>query len=214
MAFDFKKEYKEFYLPSGKPGIVTVPPMKYLAVRGFGNPNDEEGDYKKAVGLLYALAYTIKMSPKGGHMIEGYFDYVVPPLEGLWYQEGISGVDYSRKDEFHWISMIRVPDFVTEDVFQWAVREADRKKNIDVSKAEFLSADEGLCVQIMHVGAFDDEPATVKVMDDFALENGYELDFSPIRLHHEIYLSDPRKCAPEKLKTVIRHPVRRRDGLR
>lgn len=214
MAFDFKKEYKEFYLPSGKPGIVTVPPMKYLAVRGSGNPNDEEGDYKKAVGLLYALAYTIKMSPKGGHMIEGYFEYVVPPLEGLWYQEGISGVDYSRKDEFHWISMIRVPDFVTEDVFQWAVREAERKKNIDVSKAEFLSADEGLCVQIMHVGAFDDEPATVKVMDDFALENGYELDFSPIRLHHEIYLSDPRKCAPEKLKTVIRHPVRRRDGLR
>ena len=214
MALDFKKEYKEFYLPSGKPGIVTVPPMKYLAVRGFGNPNDEEGDYKKAVGLLYALAYTIKMSPKGGHMIEGYFDYVVPPLEGLWYQEGISGVDYSRKDEFHWISMIRVPDFVTEDVFQWAVREAERKKNIDVSKAEFLSADEGLCVQIMHVGAFDDEPATVKVMDDFALENGYELDFSPIRLHHEIYLSDPRKCAPEKLRTVIRHPVRRRDGLR
>lgn len=214
MAFDFKKEYKEFYLPSGKPGIVTVPPMKYLAVRGSGNPNDEEGDYKKAVGLLYALAYTIKMSTKGGHMIEGYFDYVVPPLEGLWYQEGISGVDYSRKDEFHWISMIRVPDFVTEDVFQWAVREAERKKNIDVSKAEFLSADEGLCVQIMHVGAFDDEPATVKVMDDFALENGYELDFSRIRLHHEIYLSDPRKCAPEKLKTVIRHPVRRRDGLR
>ena len=214
MAFDFKKEYKEFYLPSGKPGIVTVPPMKYLAVRGSGNPNDEEGDYKKAVGLLYALAYTIKMSPKGGHMIEGYFDYVVPPLEGLWYQEGISGVDYSRKDEFHWISMIRVPDFVTEDVFQWAVREAERKKKIDVSKAEFLSAAEGLCVQIMHVGAFDDEPATVKVMDDFALENGYELDFSPIRLHHEIYLSDPRKCAPEKLKTVIRHPVRRRDGLR
>ena len=214
MAFDFKKEYKEFYLPSGKPGIVTVPPMKYLAVRGEGNPNDEEGDYKKAVGLLYALAYTIKMSPKGGHLIEGYFEYVVPPLEGLWYQEGISGVDYSRKDEFHWISMIRVPDFVTEAVFQWAVREAERKKNIDVSKAEFLSADEGLCVQIMHVGAFDDEPATVKVMDDFALENGYELDFSPIRLHHEIYLSDPRRCAPEKLKTVIRHPVRRRDGLR
>ena len=214
MAFDFKKEYKEFYLPSGKPGIVSVPPMKYLAVRGSGNPNDEEGDYKKAVGLLYALAYTIKMSPKGGHMIEGYFEYVVPPLEGLWYQEGISGVDYSRKDEFHWISMIRVPDFVTEDVFQWAVREAERKKNVDVSKAEFLSADEGLCVQIMHVGAFDDEPATVKVMDDFALENGYELDFSPIRLHHEIYLSDPRKCAPEKLRTVIRHPVRRRDGLR
>ena len=214
MAFDFKKEYKEFYLPSGKPGIVTVPPMKYLAVRGSGNPNEEEGDYKKAVGLLYALAYTIKMSPKGGHMIEGYFDYVVPPLEGLWYQEGISGVDYSRKDEFHWISMIRVPDFVTEDVFQWAVREAERKKNIDVSKAELLTADEGLCFQIMHVGAFDDEPATVKVMDDFALENGYELDFSPIRLHHEIYLSDPRRCAPEKLRTIIRHPVRRRDGLR
>ena len=188
--------------------------MKYLAVRGSGNPNDEEGNYKKAVGLLYALAYTIKMSPKGGHMIEGYFEYVVPPLEGLWYQEGISGVDYSRKDEFHWISMIRVPDFVTEDVFQWAVREAERKKNIDVSKAELLTAYEGLCVQIMHVGAFDDEPATVKVMDDFALEIGYELDFSPIRLHHEIYLSDPRKCAPEKLKTVIRHPVRRRDGLR
>lgn len=214
MAFDFKKEYKEFYLPSGKPGIVTVPPMKYLAVRGYGNPNEEEGDYKKAVGLLYALAYTIKMSPKGGHMIEGYFEYVVPPLEGLWYQEGISGVDYSRKDEFHWISMIRVPDFVTEDVFQWAVREAERKKNIDVSKAELLTADEGLCVQIMHVGAFDDEPATVKVMDGFALESGYELDFSPRRMHHEIYLSDPRRCAPEKLKTVIRHPIRRRDGLR
>ena len=208
MAFDFKKEYKEFYLPKGKPEIVTVPAANYIAVRGKGDPNGEGGEYKNAIGVLYAIAYTIKMSKMGDHRIEGYFDYVVPPLEGFWWQEGIDGVDYSDKSTFQWISMIRLPDFVTEEEFAWAVGEAERKKKLDCSKAEFLTIDEGLCVQIMHLGAYDDEPATVAVMDAYLAENGYENDFSDSRRHHEIYLSDARKVAPEKWKTVIRHPIR------
>ena len=208
MAFDFKKEYKEFYLPKGKPEIVTVPAANYIAVRGKGDPNVEGGEYKNAIGVLYAIAYTIKMSKLGDHRIEGYFDYVVPPLEGFWWQEGIDGVDYSDKSTFQWISVIRLPDFVTEEEFAWAVGEAERKKKLDCSKAEFLTIDEGLCVQIMHLGAYDDEPATVAVMDAYLAENGYENDFSDSRRHHEIYLSDARKVAPEKWKTVIRHPIR------
>ena len=208
MAFDFKKEYKEFYLPKGKPEIVTVPAANYIAVRGKGDPNVEGGEYKNAIGVLYAIAYTIKMSKMGDHRIEGYFDYVVPPLEGFWWQEGIDGVDYSDKSTFQWISVIRLPDFVTEEEFAWAVGEAERKKKLDCSKAEFLTIDEGLCVQIMHLGAYDDEPATVAVMDAYLAENGYENDFSDSRRHHEIYLSDARKVAPEKWKTVIRHPIR------
>ena len=208
MAFDFKKEYREFYLPKCKPEIVTVPAANYIAVRGKGDPNVEGGEYKNSIGVLYAIAYTIKMSKMGDHRIEGYFDYVVPPLEGFWWQEGIDGVDYSDKSTFQWISMIRLPDFVTEEEFAWAVGEAERKKKLDCSKAEFLTIDEGLCVQIMHLGAYDDEPATVAVMDAYLAENGYENDFSDSRRHHEIYLSDARKVAPEKWKTVIRHPIR------
>ena len=208
MAFDFKKEYKEFYLPKSKPEIVDVPPMNFIAVRGKGNPNEEDGEYKQAVGLLYAIAYTIKMSYKGDRKIDGYFEYVVPPLEGFWWQDGIDGIDYSNKSTFNWISVIRLPDFVSIRDFEWAKTEVERKKKLDCKKAEYLTVHEGLCVQIMHIGPFDNEPETVAVMDSYIKENGYENDFSDERLHHEIYLSDPRKANPEKLKTVIRHPVR------
>ena len=211
MAFDYKKEYKEFYLPKKTPGIITVPKMNFIAVRGSGDPNQEDGDYQKALGILYAVAYTIRMSRKSNHLIECWFDYVVPPLEGFWEQEGIQGVDYSRKEDFRWISVIRLPDFVSENDFEWAVQEAERKKEQDFSKAEFLSLEEGLCVQCMHIGPYDDEPATVELMDRYLEENGYENDFSPDRQHHEIYLSDARRTAPEKLKTVIRHPIRKKD---
>ena len=209
MAFDFKKEYRELYLPKESPSVVTVPPMNFIAVRGSGDPNREDGEYRRAVGLLYGIAYTIKMSKKGNHPIDGYFDYVVPPLEGLWRQEGVSGVDYGRKDAFQWISMIRLPDFVTEADLRWAAETAAKKKKLDCSAAEFLTVDEGLCVQIMHIGPYDDEPATVALMDQFIAGLGLVNDFSDVRQHHEIYLSDARKVAPEKRKTVIRHPVRR-----
>ena len=209
MAFDFKKEYKEFYLPKNMPQIVTVPPMNFIAVRGEGDPNEEGGAYKAAVSVLYAVAYTIKMSKRGDHSIDGYYDFVVPPLEGFWWQEGLAGIDYSDKSTFHWISVIRMPDFVTKADFDWAVAEATRKKKLDCSAAEYLTIDEGECVQIMHPGAFDDEPATVALMDEYIAANGYENDFSENRLHHEIYLTDARKVASDKWKTVIRHPVKK-----
>ena len=208
MAFDYKKEYKEFYMPKDKPSIVSVPSMNYIAVRGKGDPNEEDGDYKKAIGLLYGIAFTIKMSKKGDHQIEGYFDYVVPPLEGFWWQDGVVGVDYARKDKFNWISVIRLPDFVTQADFDWAVVEATKKKKEDFSKVEFFHYEEGLCVQCMHLGAYDDEPATVDKMHAYMAEQGYELDITAERMHHEIYLSDARRVAPEKLKTVIRHPIK------
>ena len=209
MAFDFKKEYKEFYLPGKKPSIIDVPAMNYIAVRGQGDPNEEEGAYKEAIGLLYGIAFTIKMSKKGDHQIEGYFDFVVPPLEGFWWQDGIDGVDYAHKEDFHWISAMRLPDFVTKDDFDWAVAEAARKKKTDYSKVEFLTVEEGLCVQCMHIGSYDDEPATIEMMHAYIEEQGYMPDITDRRRHHEIYLSDARKVAPEKLKTVIRHPIRR-----
>ena len=212
MAFDFKKEYKEFYMPKGKPEIVTVPKANYIAVRGKGDPNDEGGAYQQAVGILYAVAYTLKMSYKTDYRIEGFFDYVVPPLEGFWWQDGVGGIDYSDKSTFNWISVIRLPDFVTQKDFDWATGEAEKKKHLDCSKAEFLTIDEGLCVQIMHIGPFDDEPATVSMMNAYLLESGYENDFSGSRLHHEIYLSDARKVAPEKWKTVIRHPIKSKEA--
>ena len=196
-------------MPKGKPEIVTVPKMNYIAVRGKGNPNEEEGEYKKSIELLYGIAYTIKMSKKGDYKIEGYFDYVVPPLEGFWWQENVDGIDYSRKENFQWISVIRLPDFVTKADFEWAIEEATRKKKMDFSKVEFLEIEEGLCVQCMHSGSYDDEPATVAAMDKFIADNGYENDISDTRRHHEIYLSDARKAAPEKLKTVIRHPIKK-----
>ena len=209
MAFDFKKEYKEFYLPAAKPSIVAVPPMNYIAVRGEGDPNAEDGAYKQSIGLLYGIAFTIKMSKMGDHRIEGYFDYVVPPLEGFWWQDGVIGIDYAQKERYKWISVIRLPDFVTKEDFDWAKEEASRKKKMDFSNAEFFRYDEELCVQCMHLGAYDDEPATVDRMHRFMEEQGYALDITDQRMHHEIYLSDARKVAPEKLKTVIRHPIRK-----
>ncbi|MBQ9987451.1 MAG: GyrI-like domain-containing protein [Erysipelotrichales bacterium] len=210
MAFDYKKEYKEYYLPKNRPSILEIPSMNYIAVRGSGDPNEEEGAYKKAIGVLYAIAYTIKMSKMGDHRIEGYFDFVVPPLEGFWWQEGVHGVDLSNKSSFQWISVIRLPDFVTLEEFEWAKQEAQRKKGIDCSMAEFLPIEEGLCVQVMHIGSYDNEPTTVALMNQYIEEQGYENDFSDTRMHHEIYLSDVRKVAQDKLKTVIRHPIKRK----
>ena len=227
MAFDFKKEYKEFYMPKNKPEIVKIPPMNYVAVRGKGNPNVECGDYQQAISILYAVAYTLKMSYKTDYKIEGFFEYVVPPLEGFWWQgeqhpvdaemrtdridrrENVKGIDCSNKDTFNWISVIRLPDFITEKDFAWAVQTATKKKKIDCSPAEFLTIDEGLCVQIMHQGSFDSEPATVALLEDYLKKQGYENNINEQRLHHEIYMSDARKVAPEKWKTVIRHPIKK-----
>lgn len=210
MAFDYKKEYKEFYMPKNKPGIIEIPQMNYIAVRGKGNPNDEAGEYKQSIGLLYAIAFTIKMSYKGTHKIDGYFEYVVPPLEGFWWQDGVAGIDYNKKEEMNFISIIRLPEFVTEDEFKWAVEEAAKKKKQDFSKVEFLTYNEGLCVQCMHIGSYDNEPATIELMNNYAQENGYETEITDKRFHHEIYLSDPRRCDVSKLKTVIRHPIKRK----
>ena len=210
MAFDYKKEYKEFYIPKNKPSIVEIPKMNYIAVRGKGNPNDEEGEYKKTIGLLYGIAFTIKMSYKGTHKIDGYFEYVVPPLEGFWWQYGRVGIDYNQKEELNFISIIRLPDFVTKKDFDWAIEEATKKKKQDFSKVEFLTYDEGICVQCMHVGSYDNEPATVELMHNYMEENGYILDITDKKFHHEIYLSDPRKCNENKLKTVIRHPIKKK----
>ena len=208
MAFDYKKEYKEFYLPPRKPGIVTVPEMHFIAVNGKGDPNEPEGEYKAALGMLYAIAFTIKMSYKGSHKIEGYFPYVVPPLEGLWRQGDGGMIDYAHKENFEWTSMIRLPEFVTREEFDWAIREATEKKKQDFSKVQFFTYDEGTCVQCMHIGSYDEEPETIRLMQEYVKEQGYEEDFSYFFLHHEIYLSDPRRAAPEKLRTVVRHPVK------
>lgn len=210
MAFDYKKEYKEFYLPKRTPSIITLPKMNYLAVRGSGDPNAENGEYKSSIGLLYGIAYTIKMSYKGPHRIDGFFEFVVPPLEGFWRQDGLdSTIDYGNKGAMHFISAIRLPDFVTKRDFDWAIAEATKKKQADFSQVEFFPYDEGTCVQCLHIGPYDDEPATIGVMHEFAQADGYEPDITATRLHHEIYLSDPRKCAAAKLKTVIRHPVKK-----
>lgn len=210
MTFDFKKEYKDIYLPSTNPTIISIPPMNYLAVRGKGNPNEENSEYKKSIELLYIIAYTIKMSYKTNYKIKDYFEYVVPPLEGFWWQNGNNTIDYNHKDEFNFISVIRLPEFVTKKDFSWAINEATKKKKLDFSKVEFMTYDEGICVQCMHLGAYDDEPITIKKMDDYMISNGYELDISDQRMHHEIYLSDPRKSEASKWKTVIRHPIKKR----
>ena len=208
MAFDFKKEYKEFYLPKNKPEIVTVPKANYLAVKGSGNPNEEDGAYKKAISMLYTIAYTLKMSYKTDYRIDGFFEYVVPPLEGFWWQEGVEGIDYTKKETFQWISVIRIPEFISKKDIAWAIATAKKKQ--DCSPVQFLTIEEGICVQMMHIGAFDEEPATVEYMDRYLEEQGYENDFSETRLHHEIYLSDARRVVPEKWRTVIRHPIRRK----
>ena len=209
MSFDFKKEYKEFYLPKSIPSVISVPEMNYIAVRGKGDPNEENGEYKNTIGLLYGIAFTIKMSYKGTHKIDGYFEYVVPPLEGFWWQNGAQNIDYSHKENFNFISVIRLPDFVTKADFDWAIEEASKKKKQDFSKVEFFTYDEGVCVQCMHVGSYDDEPKTVALMHEYIKARGYELDITDKRLHHEIYLSDPRKCEASKLKTVVRHPIKK-----
>lgn len=209
VAFDFKKEYKEFYLPKDKPQIVTVPRMNFVAVRGAGDPNEPGGEYMRAMNLLYGVAFTIKMSYKGDHRIDGYFEYVVPPLEGFWWMDGVDGINCLDKSLFRWISVIRLPDFVKKADFDWAVSEATAKKKQDFSRAEFFTYDEGLCVQCMHHGSYDDEPATVRAMDNFAAANGCATDITDTRFHHEIYLADARKCAPEKLRTVLRHPIKK-----
>ena len=208
MAFDFKKEYKEFYLPRNVPEIVDIPCMNYVAVRGSGDPNEEGGAYQRAISVLYAISYTVKMSYKGDYKIKGFFEYVVPPLEGFWWQNGVEVVNCANKSAFNWISVIRLPDFVTKSDFDWAIAEAERKKKINCSAAEFLTVKEGLCVQMMHIGSYDREPESVALMDNYLTENGYQNDMSDSRLHHEIYLSDPRKTPPEKRKTVIRHPIK------
>lgn len=210
MAFDYKKEYKEFYMPKNKPTIVKIPKTNYIAVRGKGDPNDENGEYQTTISLLYGIAYTIKMSYKGTYKIDGFFEYVVPPLEGFWWLDGIAGMDYNQKDKMNFISIIRLPDFVTKKDFDWAIEEVTKKKKQDFSKVEFLTYDEGLCVQCMHIGSFDDEPTTVELIHKHMIENGYELDITNDRYHHEIYLSDPRKCDVNKLKTVIRHPIKKK----
>ena len=211
MAFDFKKEYKEFYMPKKKPEIVNVPKANYIAVRGKGDPNEEGGEYKASIGLLYTIAFTLKMSKRTGHEMEGFFDYVVPPLEGFWWQDGVDGIDFTKKETFQWISVIRLPDFIKKEDFDWAVETAQKKKKVDCTKVEFLAIEEGLCVQVMHIGAYDDEPTSVALMDAYIEQEGYENDLSDVRLHHEIYLSDARKVEPARRKTVIRHPIKRKE---
>lgn len=209
MAFDFKKEFKKFYKPSENPEIIEIPKINFIAVRGKGNPNEREGEYQKAVEMLYGVAYILKMSYKTQYKIEGFFEYVVPPLEGFWWQDDVESVDYTNKSAFSWISVIRLPDFISKADFDWAVETATKKKKLDCSSAEYLTIDEGLCVQIMHIGSFDNEPATVALMDTYLEQNGYVNDINKDRLHHEIYMSDARKVAPEKWKTVIRHPIKK-----
>ena len=208
MTFDYKKEYKEFYLPKNKPSIIEIPSMNFIAVSGKGNPNEEDSEYQKAIELLYGIAYTLKMSPKTNYSIDGYFPYVVAPLEGFWWQDGIKGVDYSNKESFEWISLIRLPDFVTKEDLDWAKQEATYKKKKDFSNVDFLTYVEGLVVQCMHIGSYDNEPTTIALMDDFACSQGYVIDINEQRYHHEIYLSDPRRVDKSKLKTVIRHPIK------
>ena len=209
MSFDYKKEYKEYYMPKNTPNILEIPKMNYIAVRGKGNPNEENSEYKNSIGLLYSIAFTIKMSYKTPYKIKGYFEYVVPPLEGFWWQENKKDLDYNRKEDMNFISIIRLPDFVTKNDFDWAIKEATNKKKQDFSKVEFLTYNEGLCVQCMHIGSYDEEPKTVELMHNYIKEKGYILDITDKRYHHEIYLSDPRKCDPNKIKTVIRHPIKK-----
>lgn len=207
---DYKKEYKDLYMPKKKPSIIEVPEMIFIMVDGKGNPNTLES-YKKAMEILYGLSFTIKMSKMSGTQPKGYFDYVVPPLEGLWWVDdgNFDGQNVSDKDKFCWTSMIRQPEFVTEAVFEWAKESLQKKKSyIDFSSTRLVTFREGLCCQVMHVGPYDAEPETIKMMEKYIKENGYVLDINSERLHHEIYLGDPRRTKPENLKTVIRHPVR------
>lgn len=207
---DYKKTEKHLYLPKS-PAIVQVPEMVFFAVDGQGDPNTSPA-YAQAMEILYGLSFTVKMSKMGGEEPEGYFDYVVPPLEGLWWTDepGFDGKPPADKNDFRWTSLIRQPDFVNEEVFAWAAeRLAKKKPDLDLTKARFLRWEEGLCAHLLHVGPYDAEPASIDRLTEFLREQGCVPDFTDARRHHEIYLGDPRRTAPEKLKTVIRHPVKR-----
>lgn len=209
--FDYKKEYKDLYQPKTKPSIIEIPEMIFIAIDGKGDPNTSD-EYKEALEILYGLSFTIKMSKMSGTQPEGYFEYVVPPLEGLWYVDDakFDGTNITDKSRFCWISMIRQPEFVTEKVFENAKNAlAKKKRELDLSKARLIKMTEGLCVQIMHKGTYDSESESIAKIREFAEKIGYTEDISDTRFHHEIYLSDPRRCTPENLKTVIRHPIRR-----
>ena len=206
--FDFKKEYKEYYQPKNKPEIIRIPKMNFIAVNGKGNPNEADGEYSQSIQLLYGVAYTLKMSYKTDYKMDGFFQYVVPPLEGFWWIDGLKGMDYERKDDFSFISFIRIPDFISKEDVDWAIKQVSEKKKMDYSSVYHMTYDEGLVVQCMHIGPYDDEPLTVDEMTAFMHDNGYEPDFST-RYHHEVYIGDPRKSKPENLKTVIRHPIKK-----
>jgi len=206
---DYKKESKELYQPKSTPEMVEVGEIQFVAIEGKGNPNDENSEYQRAIEVLYGIQYTIKMSKKGNYVPDGYFDYVVPPLEGFWWLENNEEYSPEKKSKQQWISVIRLPEFVDEKVFEWACKEATKKKKIDTTKAKFLKIKEGLCVQCLHTGSFDDEPRTLKQINDFIEMNGLQNDINETRRHHEIYLSDPRKTEVSKLKTVLRIPVKR-----
>jgi hypothetical protein len=206
-VFDYKKEYKELYLPKTVPTIINVPEMLFVAVDGKGDPNDNDGEYGKAIKILYAIQYTIKMSKKTQNTPEGYFDYVVPPLEGFWTVKNKE--DIRNKSKFIWTSVIRLPEFVNKETFEWACNEVTNNKNINTEKAKYIKIKEGLCVQCMHIGSFDEEPRTMETIEKYITENNYKNGIDAERHHHEIYLSDFRKVEKEKLKTVLRIPIKK-----
>ena len=205
---DYKKDYRDLYSPKTKPVIIDIPEMNFVAMEGRGNPNEEDGEYQKALGVLYGIQYTIKMSKKGDKIPNGYFDYVVPPLEGFWWLENNEEFSFNNKSEFCWLSIIRLPEFVDKKLFVWACNEVSKKKNIETKNAYFYKLKEGLCVQCMHIGSYDNEPETLKMMDEFIVNSNLKKDLSATRKHHEIYLSDPRKTDVSKMKTVLRIPVK------
>lgn len=208
---DYKKKYKDLYLPKTKPSIVDVPEMTFVMVDGHGDPNTSLA-YKNALEVLYGISYAIKMSKMKGNEPEGYFEYVVPPLEGLWWlgDNDFPVTEITDKSKFNWVSMIRQPEFVTPEVFEGA-KEVLLKKNpdVDLSTTRLARFTEGLCAQVMHIGPYDHEAETIRRLTDFINESDHITDIHKERRHHEIYLGDPRKTAPEKLKTVIRHPIRK-----
>ena len=212
---DYKKEYKDLYMPKKTPSIIEVPKMNFIMVKGKGNPNTSI-EYKNAMEILYGLSFTIKMSKMSkdpSDKIDGYFEYVVPPLEGFWWVEDecFDGLNITNKDDLCWYSMIRQPEFVTKEVFERAKEKFKKKNNdVDFSNTFFKEIEEGLCVQIMHIGSYDDEKFSIEKMNSFIEKEGYKNDFSKERLHHEIYLSDPRRVKNiNNLKTVIRHPIKK-----
>ena len=209
-VLDYKKEYKDLYFPKNHPSIINVPEIPFVTVEGKGDPNDENGEYIKAVELLYNIQYTIKMSKKGNNIPDGYFDYVVPPLEGFWWFDNNAKVLPKDKSKYNWLSIIRLPEFINKNIFEWACEEVFKKKKIETENAKFIKIKEGLCVQCMHIGSFDEEIKTIKLIDEFIVNNDLINDINDKRRHHEIYLSDPRKTYKEKIKTILRIPVKKK----